>query len=153
MEAWKRGIRRSFEERSTLHEDHRTADPQLRWGAHPKSPEASGSARPGKWSETGRVARDVAPAAAQVVLPARAGALGARGVEADARHLHEHVTGVGVDGHPLALARAAPVHEAARVARAGDQPGGIQREGHGPGAVIARVEEAAVAAAPLVRRA
>src|SRR4051812_25260540 len=97
----------------------RAGDGGRRFVPLPHLPVTTRDGRPG-WSETGRMPRDEAHVVAQVVLPARAGALGARGVEADACDLHVDVTGVGVDRDPLALARLAPVHEAARVARPTD---------------------------------
>src|SRR3954452_4301739 len=63
------------------------------------------------------------------------------------------MAGVRIDGDPLALAGLAPAHEAGRVARPADQAGGVEREGDRARAVVAVVEEAPVAAAPLVRRA
>ena len=59
----------------------------------------------------------------------------------------EGVAGVRVDGDPLALARDAVAHERRRVARRGQQPGAVHREGHGARAVVGVIGEAELVAA------
>src|SRR4051812_21705215 len=91
--------------------------------------------------------------AAQLVLPARPGLTCARGVEADPGHLEEDVPWAAVDRDPLAAPRLAPGHQRAGRERALQEAGGRERERDRAGAVVAGVEPAAVAAAPLVGRA
>src|SRR5262249_13642670 len=80
------------------------------------------------------------------VVPARAGA--ADGVEGDAGDHHPGVSGIGVDGDPLARARFAPGLEAGRVEWAFEEAAAVQREADRAGAVVAFRFEGTVAAAP-----
>ena len=86
-----------------------------------------------------------------ILLPAGAGAALSARVEAQARHDHEDVAGVGVDRDPVAAPGSPVVHEQARGQRAAEQAGAGQGERHGARAVVAVVAPGAVAATPLVR--
>src|SRR3954447_1536927 len=102
----------------------------------------------------GGVTHGVAARRATLRAPAwPAAAAGARGrrVEAQAGDHGVGVTGVRVDGDPLALAGLAPALEARRVERLAQQSAAVQRVAHRARAVIARVLPLAVAAAVLVR--
>src|SRR4051794_28184877 len=73
----------------------------------------------------------------------------ARGVQAQACDLHVDVRRVRVDGHVLADALGAPVGQRTTDHRVAEQPGADERVADRAGAVIAGVEQAPVAAAPL----
>src|SRR4051794_24769943 len=74
----------------------------------------------------------------------------AAGVEPKPGDLHVYVRLVGVDRHVLALAACAPVRERAAHHRIAEDAGPDQRVADAARAVVAGVEQAAVAAAPLV---
>src|SRR6478736_2031771 len=101
----------------------------------------------------GLVARRVAGLEARrravVLAPARSvagarlverGATAGRGVEAQTGDHDVGVAGVRVDGDPVAGARLAPRHEAARVERALEEPTAVERVADGAGAVVAAIE-------------
>ena len=84
-------------------------------------------------------------------LPARARAVGCRWCRSAGRRRHEDVAVVRVDRDPAAGPRGAPWRSRPEVERRVEQPGGGERVAHRPRAVVAAVDERAVAAAPDVR--
>src|SRR5215217_6661405 len=134
---------------STAAPTAKTPDRRRTWVATPIPVRGLRSSGP---LEPCRVARDVARGRAHVRGPAGAGLPARARVESPPVDDHEHMARVGVDRQVLAGPRLAEALEARRGAGRGEQACVVQRVGHRPGAVVARIGERAVPAAEAVGR-